>query len=82
MYFVYMLECKDGSLYTGIAKDVELRLQKHIAGTGARYTRARGARRIVHTEKYRTKGRALKREAELKRLSRFEKLELIGSSCR
>ncbi len=77
-YFVYILICKDKSLYTGITNDVAKRFKAHKNGTGARYTRSHPPLKIVHTEKYRTKGRALKREAEIKRLPRKRKMELIG----
>lgn len=76
-YFVYILLCKDKSLYTGITNDVAKRFLAHKKGTGARYTRSHPPVKIVHTEKYRTKGRALKREAEIKRFSRATKLKLF-----
>ncbi len=77
MYFVYILECADGSLYTGVTTDVARRFAEHAAGTGARYTRAHGAERIVYTEACADRGAAQKREAAIKRLSRGEKLELM-----
>lgn len=76
-YFVYILECKDGTLYTGITNDLTKRLEAHKNGTGAKYTRSHPPKKIVYSEKYRTKGRALKREAKIKRLSHPEKLRLI-----
>ncbi len=76
-YFVYILKCKDGTLYTGITNDLARRFEAHKKGIGARYTRSHPPKKIVRSEKYGTKGRALKREAEIKRLSRGEKLELI-----
>ena len=79
-YFVYLLECADKSIYTGITTDVARRLGEHKKGTGARYTRARGAKKILHTERYRTRGKALRREAEIKRWPRKRKVELIASS--
>lgn len=79
IYFVYILLCKDKSLYTGITNDVAKRFSAHKKGKGARYTRSHPPVKIVHTEKYRTKGRALKREAEIKRLSRPQKLKLINA---
>ncbi len=78
LYFVYILLCKDKSLYTGIAIDVARRFAEHKKGTGARYTRSHPPKKIVYSEKYPNKGRALKREAEIKRLSRLEKLKLIS----
>jgi predicted GIY-YIG superfamily endonuclease len=75
-YFVYILKCKDGTLYTGIATDVERRLMEHRGKKGARYTRARGAGRIVYKEAAGTRSEALKREAEIKKWSREKKLQL------
>jgi len=77
-YFVYILLCKDKSLYTGITNDVAKRFSAHKEGKGARYTRSHPPMKIVHREKYRTKGRALKREAEIKRLSRPQKIKLFS----
>ncbi len=78
-YFVYILKCLDGSLYTGIATDVARRFDEHKNGTGAKYTRAHPPKKIVHTEKFRNRSRALKREAEIKRLQRKDKLKLISA---
>jgi putative endonuclease len=75
-YFVYLLECADRTIYTGITTDVARRLEEHRSGKGARYTRARGARRILYSERHRTRGAALKREAEIKRWPRAQKLAL------
>lgn len=76
---VYILECQDGSLYSGITTDMERRLAEHNGkGTrGARYTRARRPLRLVHTERFATRSAASIREAALKKLSRSEKLTLI-----
>ena len=79
MYFVYLLECKDSSLYTGITTDVERRLREHKKGEGGHYTRSRGAERIVYTEEAADRNTALKREAEIKSWARREKLALIES---
>lgn len=76
MYFVYLLQCADGSLYTGVTTDVARRLKEHKAGTGGHYTRAHGARAIVYTETHPDRSSAQKREAALKKLSREEKLQL------
>ena len=80
MYFVYLLQCGDGSSYTGITTDVKRRFREHRDGKGGHYTRARGATRIMYTEKYPTRSGALIREAQIKRLSRDKKFELIGHS--
>ncbi len=75
-YFVYILECKDGTLYTGITTDLKRRLKEHQAGAGARYTRARSAVRMVYTEKHKNRSAASRREAEIKRLPRSRKITL------
>lgn len=77
-YFVYILRCADGSLYTGITNDLSHRLQQHNAGTGAKYTRSHRPVELAYKELCPDKSAALKREAQIKRLSRTEKLELIG----
>ena len=77
MYSVYILKCKDGSLYTGITNDLQRRLIAHQRGTASRYTRAKGVVGFIYTEQKRTKGTALKREAGIKKLTREMKLELI-----
>ena len=77
MYFVYLLECKDGSLYTGITTNVERRLQEHKNGKGGHYTRSRGAYAVVYTEQCVNRSAALKKEAELKSWSRQKKLSFI-----
>ena len=78
LYTVYLLLCEDGSLYTGIARDVDKRFEKHVSGAGARYTRAHPPDKIIYTEPKRNKSHALKRELEIKKLSRAEKLKLAG----
>jgi putative endonuclease len=75
---VYILECADKTFYTGITTDMESRLAKHANGTGAKYTRGRDPYKVVYTEICRTKGRALKREAEIKSLGRVRKLKLAA----
>jgi len=78
MYFVYILECADGSLYTGITTDVTRRFAEHQAGAGGHFTRAKGAKRIVYTEERPSRSAAQKREAEIKTWSRIKKLALAG----
>lgn len=78
-WFVYMLRCGDGSLYTGIARDVQARLQMHCSGKGAKYTRGRGPLELVYTEECADKSEALKREWAIKALSREEKIHLISN---
>ena len=77
MYFVYILQCEDESLYTGITTDVERRLQEHKNGKGGHYTRAHKAKIVVYTEKRENRSEAQKREAEIEKLSRKEKFVLI-----
>lgn len=74
---VYILRCGDGSLYTGIAVDVQHRLEVHRCGKGAKYTRGRGPLELVYTEECESKSAALKRELQIKDLTREEKLKLI-----
>jgi putative endonuclease len=77
---VYIARCVDGSLYTGIAKDVKTRLAAHNAGRGAAYTRSRRPVKLVHREDGFTRGKALSREAGIKALSRVEKLALLKAA--
>ena len=77
MWYLYILRCKDDSLYTGITTDVEKRLEAHRAGKGAKYTRGRGPLELVYWEECGDHSDALRREAEIKRLPREEKLKLI-----
>ena len=76
-YFVYLLECGDGSLYTGITTDVKRRLAEHKSGVGSSFTRAKKAKRVVYTEKHPNRSSAQKREAAIKRFTRTQKLTLI-----
>ena len=77
---MYIARCVDGSLYTGIAKDVKRRLAAHNSGRGAAYTRSRRPVRLVHREDGFTHSKALSREAGIKALSRAEKLALLKSA--
>jgi putative endonuclease len=76
MYFIYLLECSDKSIYTGITTDVARRFKEHKDGKGGRYTRAKQVVKVLYTEKAKTRSRALKREAEIKSWPREKKLEL------
>jgi putative endonuclease len=78
--YVYILECRDGTLYTGWTNDIERRLKAHNAGSGAKYTRGRGPVKLVYTEILRERGEALAREAQIKRLPKAEKLALIRAA--
>jgi predicted GIY-YIG superfamily endonuclease len=76
-WFVYIVQCADESLYTGIATDVDRRLEQHNAGTASRYTRSRLPVRVVYQETQATRSLALKREAAIKAMSRQKKEALI-----
>jgi len=76
-WYVYILKCKNSSLYTGITNDLGRRLNVHRQGKGAKYTHSFGAIGIVYREKYPTKQEALIREARIKKLTRRNKLALI-----
>jgi putative endonuclease len=79
-WYVYILECADGTLYTGIATDMERRLRQHngVLTGGPRYTRGRRPVQLLWSEAVRDRGVALRREAEIKKLDRTAKLRLIG----
>jgi putative endonuclease len=76
-WFVYMVRCADGSLYTGATNDLERRVTAHNAGKGARYTRSRRPVALVWSRRAKDRGSALSREARLKQLSRDEKLAFV-----
>ena len=75
-WFVYLIRCGDGTLYCGIALDVEARFQAHAAGKGAKYTRGRAPLELVHVEAHPTKGAALRREQAIKKMPRARKWAL------
>jgi len=77
-WWVYMVRCADGSLYTGITKNVERRVAQHNAGEGARYTRGRGPVTLVYREAAKDRSAALKREYALKQLQSTAKRGLIA----
>ncbi len=77
MNYTYLLRCKDNTLYCGWTNDLEKRLAAHNSGLGAKYTRSRHPVALVYFEAFETKAEALRREAEIKKLSRKEKLKLI-----
>jgi len=78
-WLVYLLRCRDSSLYCGITNDLPKRLKAHAAGTASRYTKSRLPVELAYEEPLPTKSRALKREAAIKRLPRRAKLDLIPS---
>lgn len=77
MYFVYILKCNDGTLYTGYTVDLEKRLAKHNKGRASKYTRGRLPVTMAYHEAYNSKSEAMKREIAIKRLKRDSKLALI-----
>lgn len=77
-WYLYILRCGDGSLYTGITVDVEKRLEAHRSGKGAKYTRGRGPLELVYRESCADHSAALRRERAIKVLSKEEKLALIA----
>lgn len=76
-WVLYILECGDGSLYTGISNDFERRLQEHEEGIGAKYTKGRGPFSVLYTEECEDRSAASKREYTMKRLSRAQKIQFI-----
>lgn len=82
-HFVYILKCSDKTLYTGYTNDIEKRLVAHnTLKTGAKYTKARRPVKLVYFEKFDTKSLAMKREAELKKMKRKQKIILINQNTR
>lgn len=77
-WYVYILECGDGTLYTGITDDVQRRFKAHSDGKGAKYTRGRGPLKLRHQEECGTHSHALKREIAIKRMTRQQKIDLIN----
>lgn len=79
-HHVYIVECSDGTLYTGYTTDVERRVEEHNAGAGAKYTRGRTPVRIAHVEEFASQSAAMQREYAIKQLSRPEKKRLVRSA--
>lgn len=77
MHYTYMVECSDGSLYTGYTTDLERRTKMHNTGKGAKYTRSRLPVHLVYYEIYETKQQAMQREYQLKKLTREKKMKLV-----
>ncbi len=80
-WYVYILECSDGTLYTGITKDTTRRLKEHNNGTGARYTRTRSPVKLVYKTGEKNRSEASRLEYRIKKLSRKQKLLLIKTRC-
>ncbi len=76
--YVYIVKCADGTLYTGWTTDIEKRIKAHNAGRGAKYTKYRTPVVLVYSEEFETKSQALRREAEIKKMTRPQKEVLVG----
>ena len=76
-YYVYIIRCADGTLYTGSTDDVQRRLEVHRSGKGAKYTRGRGPLELVYSEQVKSWSQALRRESEIKKMTRLQKEEMI-----
>ncbi len=76
IWYVYLLVCSDKSIYTGVTPDLKRRLRQHNAGCASKYTRSRLPVKIVYFEKHTSKSSALKKEAQIKKLSRKRKIDL------
>ncbi|MTI49171.1 GIY-YIG nuclease family protein [Sporosalibacterium faouarense] len=79
MYFVYMVRCKDNSLYTGWTTNLKRRVSEHNKGIGAKYTRAKKPVKLVFFEEYDTKSKAAKREYAIKQLYKYQKEKLVSN---
>ncbi|MEI8123989.1 MAG: GIY-YIG nuclease family protein [bacterium] len=80
-HFVYILKCKDKTFYTGYTNDLKKRVFTHNnLKTGARYTKARRPVVLVYSEKFRTKSKAMKRECEIKKMTRLQKISIIKNN--
>ena len=77
MNYTYIVECSDGTLYTGRTNNLEKRLEAHNAGKGAKYTKTRRPVKLVYQEQFETKEEAMSREYHIKQLSRKEKMKLM-----
>lgn len=77
MNWVYIVRCKDDSLYTGWTNNLEKRIQAHNSGTGAKYTRAHGPVCLVWQQEFETKQEAMRQEAKIKKMKKIEKENLI-----
>jgi putative endonuclease len=79
-YYVYILSCEDGALYTGYTKNVKARMRLHQLGRGAKYLKTHSPDKIVYLEEFETRSTAMKREREIKKLTRLQKLRLTAKS--
>jgi len=79
-WYLYMVQCRDGRFYTGITTDLKRRMQEHRTNRGSKFVRAFGFKRLLYTERLRTRSKALRREANIKKLSRAAKKALIAAA--
>lgn len=77
MHYVYIVKCSDNTLYTGWTTDLDARIRAHNSGRGAKYTKSRMPVKLVYSEIFKDKSAALKREIEIKRLKRDQKIKMI-----
>ena len=82
MHYVYIVRCKDNSLYTGYTPNIEKRVAKHNEGKGAKYTKSRGPVVLIHSEVFDTIGEALKRERAIKKKTKVQKEALCQMSTK
>jgi len=82
IFFIYILQCCDGSYYTGYTNNLKERTRQHLNGTGAKYTKAHKPDRVAYVEHFESRSQAMRREREIKKLSHQNKLELIISQAR
>ena len=78
MWYVYILECKNGDLYTGITNNIERRIEDHKQGNGGRFTKVFGVNKLLYKEEFKAKAEAVKRETQIKGWTRRKKLALIS----
>jgi len=80
-YYVYIIQCRGGSFYTGYTKNLDSRMKLHANGKGARYTRIHKPKKLVHIEEFASISEAMKREKRIKKLTHHQKLELTKSKA-
>jgi putative endonuclease len=78
-FYVYILQCCDGSYYTGYTNNLQERTRQHMNGKGAKYTKAHKPDHVAYVENYGSRGQAMKREREIKKFSRQQKIDLVNS---
>jgi putative endonuclease len=82
MHYVYIVRCSDDTLYTGYTNDLDRRIQMHNDGQGAKYTKGRRPVKLVYSEEFKSKSKAMKREYEIKQLKRTKKVLLIKDNTK